>query len=112
MDLLQTNNSIFQRLDIRSDVSDKTKNLGKRIQKSAFNENPDKIDKNRKQDQLYPDFLSQKTDAMSGILRPVLAKIVLLNRMLERFFLKLLMTNAIYKTICDHIHDLLPLNNL
>lgn len=49
---------------------------------------------------------------MSGILKLVLINIVLLNRMLDKCFLKFLILNADYKIVYDYIYNLLALNNL
>lgn len=49
---------------------------------------------------------------MSNTLKPVLANIILLAKMPNKFHVRLLMPNINYKTICNHIHDLLPFNNL
>lgn len=70
------------------------------------------MDENEEQDQLCLNFLSQKTNAVSGTLEPELANIVLLNGTPDKFIIRSLTLNADYKTVYDHIHGLLPLNNL
>lgn len=110
--MLGINNSIFQHLGIRSNVSNNTRNLWKRVQKSSLDENQDNIDENEEQDQYCFGFLSQKTDAVSGILKPVIANIILLNGTPDMFTIRPLTPNADCKTVCNYIHYLLSLNNL
>ncbi len=64
------------------------------------------------QDQSHLDSLSQRTNALSSTLQPVLDKLVLLDGKLDEFYLKPLEPDAECNTVFDHFHDLVPLNNL
>ena len=113
MNLVRTDSSISQRLGIRSDISNDTMDLWKGIQKSALNEDQDNTDETgEEQDHFHLNSLSSRIDALSGNLEPVLDDIVLLDETPDRFPLGPLMPNADCKTIFDHIHDRLSLNNL
>lgn len=106
-------NSISQRLGIRSNISNDIIDLWKRVQKSALNKDQDNTNEtNEEQDHFHLNSLSSRTNALSGKLKLELDDIVLLDETLDGFPLGLLMSNADCKTVCDNIHNCLPLNNL
>ncbi len=87
--------------------------LWKGVQKSALHGTQACMDENDdRQDQSHLDSPSQRTNALSGTLEPVLDDLVLLDRKPDEFHLKPPEPDADCKTVCDHIHDLLPLDNL
>ena len=113
MNLVKADISIFQRLGIRSNISNNTMDLWKGVQKFALNEDQDNTDETgEEQDHFHLNSLSSKIDALSGNLEPVLDNILLLDETPDGFPLGPTMLNADCKTVCDHIYDRLPLNNL
>lgn len=83
------------------------------IQKLALNSFNDNLNgKFKTLDSSHLTFLPHKDNDKSGILEPVVGTTLLVNNMLCKIFSELINPNFNCKTICNHIHDILPFNTM
>ncbi len=113
MDILTTNSVIARNLGIKHDISDDIIQSWKLVQKSALGYTYNNLDDN---DNLYVQshmiFLFQKINDVIGILEPVLGKADFVDDMSYGIFVKHVNSNSYYRTVCNHIYEILSFNKL